>query len=57
VAVIEHNLDVITTADYIIDLGAIRGKHGGKLVAKESPEQIAQNNKSLTGKYLKKYLN
>ncbi|BAP39752.1 excinuclease ABC subunit UvrA [Metamycoplasma canadense] len=57
VIVIEHNLDVIKSADYIIDLGPEGGKFGGKLVATGTPEQIAQNNNSYTGQYLKKILN
>jgi len=56
VVVIEHNLDVIKTADYIIDLGPGGGKHGGKIIAKGTPEQIARCEKSLTGKYLRKIL-
>lgn len=56
VAVIEHNLDVINTADYVIDLGPGGGKYGGQVVAKGTPEQIMKSKKSLTGKYLKEYL-
>ncbi len=56
VAVIEHNLDVINTADYVIDLGPGGGKYGGQVIAKGTPEQIMQSKKSLTGKYLKEYL-
>ncbi|ONN27761.1 excinuclease ABC subunit A [Thermosipho affectus] len=56
VIVIEHNLDVIKTADYIIDLGPTGGDDGGYIVAKGTPEQIAHSKKSLTGKYLKKIL-
>ncbi len=56
VLVIEHNLDVIKTADYIIDLGPEGGDRGGEIVASGTPEEIARSAKSLTGKYLKKYL-
>jgi len=54
--VIEHNLDVIKTADWIIDLGPEGGDGGGEIIAEGSPEKIIANNKSFTGKYLKKYL-
>ena len=57
VVVIEHNLDVIKTADYIIDLGPEGGSGGGTLVAAGTPEQVAQVEKSYTGQYLKKILN
>ncbi len=53
VLVIEHNLDVIKTADYIIDLGPDGGNRGGEIVAKGTPEQVAKNERSYTGKYLK----
>ncbi|HZK21477.1 MAG TPA: excinuclease ABC subunit UvrA [Oscillospiraceae bacterium] len=56
VIVIEHNLDVIKNADYIIDLGPEGGDKGGKIIAKGTPEQVAKNSKSFTGKYLKKVL-
>jgi len=56
VCVIEHNLDVIKTADYVIDLGPEGGNKGGMVVAKGTPEAIAQNKKSFTGSYLKKVL-
>ncbi len=56
VVVIEHNLDVIKNADYILDIGPEGGEHGGKLVAKGTPEDVARNEKSYTGKYLKKHL-
>ncbi|QTA37319.1 excinuclease ABC subunit UvrA [Thermosipho ferrireducens] len=52
VIVIEHNLDVIKTADYIIDLGPYGGDDGGYIVATGTPEEIVKNKKSLTGKYL-----
>ena len=56
VVVIEHNLDVIKTADYIIDLGPEGGAGGGTIVATGTPEEVAANKKSYTGMYLKKYL-
>ncbi len=56
VLVIEHNLDVIKTADYIIDLGPGGGEEGGNIVAEGTPEEIAQNIKSFTGEFLKKVL-
>jgi excinuclease ABC subunit A len=55
--VIEHNLDLIKSADYIIDIGPEGGLRGGKIVAKGTPEDVARNEKSYTGKYLKKTLN
>ena len=57
VLVIEHNLDIIKSADYIIDLGPEGGKNGGKIVTAGTPEQVAKCKKSYTGQYLKKYLN
>ena len=56
VLVIEHNLDVIKTADYIIDLGPEGGNRGGTVVAAGTPEQVAQVEQSYTGKYLKKII-
>lgn len=56
VLVIEHNLDVIKTADYIIDLGPEGGDKGGEIVATGTPEEVANCPKSYTGQYLKKYL-
>lgn len=56
VVVIEHNLDVIKTADYIIDMGPEGGDGGGTVIAKGTPEQIAKKKESYTGQYLKKYL-
>ena len=56
IVVIEHNLDVIKTADHIIDLGPEGGDGGGLIVAQGTPEQVAQNEKSYTGQYLKKVL-
>ena len=52
VIVIEHNLDVIKTADYIIDIGPEGGDKGGTIVACGTPEEIAENEKSYTGKYI-----
>lgn len=57
VVVIEHNLDLIKTADYIIDLGPEGGNRGGTIVAKGTPEEICKVKKSYTGKYLKEFLN
>lgn len=54
--VIEHNLDVIKNADYIVDMGPEGGQAGGRVVATGTPEQVAKNHKSETGKYLKKIL-
>ena len=56
IIVIEHNLDLIKTADHIIDLGPEGGDAGGEVVAVGTPEQICRNEKSYTGKFLKKYL-
>lgn len=56
VVVIEHNLDVIKTADYIIDMGPEGGDNGGTVIASGTPEQVAKVEKSYTGKYLKKML-
>ena len=56
VIVIEHNMHVIKCADYLIDLGPEGGEKGGKLVAFGTPEEVAKEPKSQTGKYLKKYL-
>lgn len=56
VVVIEHNLDVIKTADYIIDIGPEGGDKGGTIVAVGTPEEVAQNPKSYTGQYVAKYL-
>jgi excinuclease ABC subunit A len=57
VLVIEHNLDVIKTSDYIIDIGPEGGIGGGKIIAKGTPEQISKNKKSFTGEYLIEELN
>ena len=56
IIVIEHNLDLIKTADYLIDLGPEGGDGGGEVVAVGTPEQIVKNDRSYTGKFLKKYL-
>ena len=56
VVVIEHNLDVIKTADYIIDMGPEGGEGGGTVIAKGTPEEVAAVKESYTGQYLKKYL-
>ena len=56
IIVIEHNLDLIKTADYIIDLGPEGGEKGGQIIAVGTPEQITRNEQSYTGKFLKKYL-
>ena len=56
VVIIEHNLDVIKCADYVIDLGPEAGDKGGEIVATGTPEDIAENQNSWTGKYLKEYL-
>jgi excinuclease ABC subunit A len=57
VMVIEHNMDLIKSADYIIDIGPEGGDKGGQIIAKGTPEDIANNVKSFTGKYLKRVLN
>jgi excinuclease ABC subunit A len=56
VVVIEHNLDVIKTSDYILDLGPEGGHRGGEIIAKGTPEEVAQNENSYTGQFLKKVL-
>ncbi len=57
IIVIEHNLDLIKTADYIIDLGPNGGDRGGEIIAKGIPEEISKIKESYTGQYLRKYLN
>ena len=57
VVVIEHNLDVVKTADWVIDLGPEGGDGGGMVIAQGTPEQIAANSKSYTGEFLKPLLN
>ena len=56
VVVIEHNLDVIKTADYIIDIGPEGGDKGGKIIAKGTPEEVAADKNSFTGQYIKEAL-
>jgi excinuclease ABC subunit A len=57
VLVIEHNLDVIKSADYIIDLGPEGGEHGGRVVASGTPEEVSRVRRSHTGQVLKPLLN
>ena len=57
VVVIEHNLDVIKTADWIIDLGPEGGEGGGQIIAQGTPEEVAKSKASYTGQYLKPILN
>ena len=57
IIVIEHNLDLIKTCDHIIDLGPEGGDNGGEVVAIGTPEHICKNERSYTGKFLKKYIN
>jgi excinuclease ABC subunit A len=56
IVIIEHNLDVIKTADWIVDLGPEGGDKGGQIIATGTPEQVAKEQKSYTGQYLKSYL-
>ena len=56
IIVIEHNLDLIKCADYILDIGPEGGENGGKLIAFGTPEEVAKNKNSITGKYLKEKL-
>jgi len=56
VIVIEHNLDVIKTADWVVDLGPEGGDAGGYIVAEGNPEEVSKNKKSYTGEFLKKEL-
>ena len=56
VIVIEHNLDIIKTADHIIDLGPVGGDKGGKIMFEGTPENIIKDKKSFTGKYLRNYI-
>lgn len=56
VIVIEHNLDVIKTADYIIDIGPEGGARGGTVIAEGTPEEVAKNKNSYTGEYIKRML-
>jgi excinuclease ABC subunit A len=57
VVIIEHNLDIIKSADWVIDLGPEGGDAGGRVVAVGTPEQVARNNQSYTGKFLAQVLN
>jgi excinuclease ABC subunit A len=57
VIVIEHNLDVIKSADYLIDLGPEGGEHGGRVVASGTPEEVARSRRSHTGQVLRPLLN
>ncbi len=57
VLIIEHNLDVIKLCDYLIDIGYEGGMKGGRIVSTGTPEEVAQDNKSYTGQFLKKELN
>ena len=57
VIVIEHNLDVIKTADWIVDMGPEGGVNGGEIIAEGKPEEVASHKDSYTGKYLKDLLN
>jgi len=57
VLVIEHNLEVIKTADYLIDLGPEGGNNGGRVIAQGTPEEVAENRKSYTGRFIKMYMN
>jgi len=56
IVIIEHNLDVIKTADWIVDLGPEGGDKGGKIIATGTPEEVAKTKGSYTGQYLKNYL-
>jgi excinuclease ABC subunit A len=56
ILIIEHNMDVIKLADYVIDIGPEGGKGGGEIVAKGTPEEVAKNKKSYTAQFLKKEL-
>ena len=56
VVVIEHNLDVIKSADYLIDIGPEGGDGGGRVIAEGTPEEVAENPESYTGRYVKRYL-
>ena len=55
VVVVEHNLDVIRNAEWVIDLGPEGGEQGGRIVAEGTPEEVAQNPESHTGRYLQQY--
>ena len=53
---VEHNLDLMAGADYVIDIGPEAGDAGGELIASGTPEEVAKNKKSLTARYLKEHL-
>ena len=57
IIIIEHNVDVLKICDYIIELGPKGGKNGGKIIFQGSLEEITQNKKTVTGKFIKKELN
>ena len=57
VLLVEHNLDVINASDWIIELGPEGGERGGTVIAKGTPEEVAESTVSYTGKYVKRYLN
>lgn len=56
IVVIEHNLDVIKSSDYIIDIGPEGGLEGGKIIAEGTPEELIRKRKSFTGKFLKEHM-
>jgi excinuclease ABC subunit A len=56
IVIIEHNLDVIKTADWVVDLGPEGGNKGGEIIAFGTPEEVSMNPKSYTGQFLKKHL-
>jgi len=56
ILLVEHHMDVVKSADYVIDLGPEAGEHGGSLVVMGTPEEVAKHPKSYTGQALKKYL-
>ena len=56
VVLIEHNMDIIKSADFVIDIGPEGGEKGGTIVAKGTPEEVAENKNSFTGEYLKRVL-
>ena len=56
IVIIEHNLDVIKTADWIVDLGPEGGNKGGEIIAYGTPEEVVMNNNSFTGQFLKNHL-
>jgi len=56
IVIIEHNLDVIKTADWVVDLGPEGGNKGGEIIAFGTPEEVSKNSRSYTGQFLKKHL-